>query len=256
MTTVTTTSASSAPRPKGLVIVIGTGPGLGASIAKKFAREGHPVVIMARTTEFLNGIHKEITDSGGKSFIVLTDCSQPESVKRSLVEARTKVPEGTPIDCLVYNAAARIENPLMQLTERNMDTSYRINVLAPFVCAQHLVPIMSKQGHGTILITGATASIRGNANFVAFSSSKQGKRALAQSLAKEVGPLGIHVAHIIIDGGVGNSRIRHVLKDRNWGPADRSMNPDACADTYYHLFEQDPSAWSFEVDLRPFNEKF
>ncbi|KAJ3344114.1 hypothetical protein HDU93_003277 [Gonapodya sp. JEL0774] len=161
--------------------------------------------------------------------MVLTDCTQPETLKQSIAEARTKVSPETPLDCLVYNAAARIEMPFMQLGERHMETSYRLNVLAPFVCAQVVVPIMQKQGFGAILITGATASIRANPHFVAFASTKHAKRALAGSLAKEVGALGIHVAHFIIDGAVSNSRIRHMFPGRDWGAADRSMSPDAIA---------------------------
>ncbi|KXS09173.1 short-chain dehydrogenase/reductase SDR [Gonapodya prolifera JEL478] len=240
----------------GLVIVIGVGPGIGAAVARKFAERGHTVCMMARTTKFMENTDKEIKDAGGKSFMVLTDCTQPERLKQSISEARAQVAPDMPLDCLVYNAAARIEMPVMKLTEKHMETSYRLNILAPFVCAQVVVPIMEKQGFGAILITGATASIRGNPNFVAFASTKHGKRALAQSLAKEIGPLGIHVAHFIIDGAVSNSRIRHVFPGREWGPPERSMSPDAISEVYYQVFQQDRSAWTFELDLRPFTEKF
>ncbi|KAI9024544.1 putative short chain dehydrogenase [Hyaloraphidium curvatum] len=212
--------------------------------------------MVARTAQFMDGIRKEIASSGGRSAVILADCTDQASLEKGLSEALGHVSAEMPLQAVVYNAAARIESPFLKLTSKHLETSYKLNQLAPWLILQRTLPIMEKQGFGSVLVTGATASIRGNANFTAFASTKGALRAFCQSLAKEMGPRGVHVAHFIIDGGVANSRIRHVRKDIPWDKLGASMDPESIADEYWHVHKQHFSSWTFEIDLRPFSEKF
>lgn len=210
--------------------------------------------MIARTMQFMESVLKDIQQYG-KAFIVLADVTNPESITNAMNEALKGVTADFPLQAVVYNAAARIELPFEKLTQKHMDTSYKLNVLAPFLIFQRAVKVMAHQGFGTLLVTGATSSIRGNPNFVAFASTKSGLYAMTQSMAKELGPKGIHVAHVVIDGGVANSRIRHMRPDIPW-ERGTSMDPEKIAEGYWYLHEQEWSCWTFNLDMRPFNEKF
>lgn len=224
--------------------------------------------MIARSNQFVDAVAKEIEAFGGKvrrlgrlasargrltpdsrlaqSFVVLADASVPDSFNAGLDKALEKVSAEFPLQAVVYNAAARIESPFLKLDARRLETSYRLNQLAPWILCQRAAPIMVSQGFGSILVTGATASIRGNAGFTCFASTKAALRTFCQSLAKELGPNGIHVAHFIIDGGVANSRVRHVRKDIDWSKLGTSMDPDSIADEYWHTHMQHWSSWTFE----------
>ena len=211
--------------------------------------------MIARTDKFMNPVLREIEAAGGRGFLVLSDVSDPDSITKAMDEALATVTPEFPLQCVIYNAAARIEQPFEKLTVKLMDTSYKLNILAPFLIFQRATQVMTKQGFGTLLVTGATSSLRGNQNFVAFASTKSGLFAMCQSLAKELGPKGIHVGHVVIDGGVANSRIRYVRPDIPWNQGT-SMDPDQISEGYWYLHAQEWSCWTFNLDMRPFNEKF
>jgi NAD(P)-dependent dehydrogenase (short-subunit alcohol dehydrogenase family) len=155
---------------------------------------------------------------------------------------------------LVYNAGAFQMGSVLQLSPADLERTWRVNCLGGLITAQAVLPKMVERGRGTILFTGATAALRGSAQFASLAVGKFGLRALAQSMARELGPRGIHVAHVIIDGGVDTPRVRAMVAGRQVAPA--LLSPAAIAETYWHLHTQDPSAWTHEIDLRPSVEKF
>ena len=235
---------------KGSVIVVGVGPGLGASVARRFAREGHPVALAARSQDKVDTIAGEVSNLGVKVLGAALDGTD-EAAVTDLV-ARTEKELG-PLDVAVYNASGRAIKSILELTAHDMEESWRRSCLGGFFLGREAAKRMLPRGHGTILMTGATAAMRGGKNFASFAVGKFGLRALAQSMAREFGPQGIHVAHINIDGGIMSERVKDMVKDR---PADSFLEPDAIADVYYDLHKQHRSTWSQEIDLRPWAEKF
>ena len=235
---------------KGSVIIVGVGPGLGASVARRFAKEGHPVAVAARSQDKVDAITGEVSGLGVKALGVAIDGTDEAAVTEFV--ARTEDELG-PLDVAVYNASGRAIKGILDLTAHDMEDSWRKSCLGGFFLGREAARRMLPRGHGTILMTGATAAMRGGKNFAAFAVGKFGLRALAQSMAREFGPQGIHVAHINIDGGIMSERVKDMVKDR---PADSFLEPDAIADAYYGLHMQHRSAWSQEVDLRPWAEKF
>ena len=235
---------------KGSVIIVGVGPGLGASLARRFAREGHPVALAARTQEKVDAIAGEVSNLGVKVLGAALDGAD-EAAVTDLVERTEK--ELGPLEVAVYNASGRAIKSILDLTAQDMEDSWRKSCLGGFFLGREADRRMLPRGHGTILMTGATAAMRGGKNFAAFAVGKFGLRALAQSMAREFGPQGIHVAHINIDGGIMSERVKDMVKDR---PEDSFLEPDAIADVYYGLHKQHRSTWSQEIDLRPWAEKF
>ncbi|MFT3772754.1 MAG: SDR family NAD(P)-dependent oxidoreductase [Minicystis sp.] len=230
--------------------VLGVGPGLGAAVARRFAREGYAVALMARRTEALRAIEQQITVAGGKAISVGVDATDPESVSAAFAEVRGRIGE---TDAFVYNASAFTRGNVLDLQPEQVEQCWKVSCLGAFLAVKEVVPAMVARGRGTVLLTGATAALRGSAGFASFAIGKFGLRALGQSLARELGPKGVHVAHVIIDGQIDTPAYRSVVPGR---AAETMLDPDAIAETYWQLHRQHPTAWTQELDLRPAVEKF
>lgn len=231
--------------------IVGVGPGLGRALAVRFAQGGFSVALMARSEEASRSIQTEIAAGGGVARSFACDASDESSARSAFARVRSEL--GDP-ELLVYNAGAFQMGGVMQLAPADLERTWRVNCLGGLVTAQAVLPKMLERGRGTILLTGATAALRGSANFASLAVGKFGLRALAQSMARELGPRGIHVAHVVIDGGIDTPRVRAMVAGRESAPT--LLSPAAIAETYWHLHAQDPSAWTQEIDLRPSVERF
>ena len=230
--------------------VLGVGPGLGAAIARRFAGEGFGVALMARNEESVAPVGEEIEGGGGTALPVSTDATNPDSVAAAFERVRGEL--GDP-EVFVYNAGAFQMGGILDLSPQQFDDCFRANCAGAFYAAQQVLPAMVEAGRGTILLTGASAALRGKARFSALAVGKFGLRALAQSMAREFGPQGIHVSHVIIDGQINTPSIREMVPDRE---EHTLLSPDAIAETYWQLHSQDRTAWTLESDLRPSVESF
>ena len=230
--------------------VLGVGPGLGTAIARRFAREGFAVALMARREESLSGAREEIEGEGGTALAVETDATDATSVAGAFDRVRDEL--GDP-EVFVYNAGAFQRGGILELSPEQFDNCLRANCSGGFYGAQQVLPAMAERGRGTVILTGATASMRGSARFAALSTGKFGLRALAQSMAREFWPQGIHVAHVVIDGQINTPRVREMSPDRE---EHTMLSPDAIAEAYWRLHDQNRTAWTLELDLRPAVESF
>ena len=238
---------------KGSVIIIGTGPGLGSSLARKFAKEGHHVFVVRRErhSEELNSLCDEIKESGGSAKAIPSDAREEEQV----ISLFSEVAKSGPIDCVVFNIGANVFFSIEEPTSRVFRKIWEMGTFAGFLVGREAAKHMKDKG--TIIFTGATASMRGGSGFAAFSSAKFGLRAVAQSLARELGPKGIHVAHTVIDGAIDHPWIKENFPDiYKLKEVDGILNPDDIAEAYYNLHLQEKTAWTHELDLRPYMEKF
>lgn len=233
-----------------VAVVVGVGPGLGAAVSRRFAREGFAVGLVARTAATCEAVQREVEEAGGRALSAPADATDPTSLAAAF--ARVKGSLG-PAEVLIYNAGAFRVAGALELTPQELEESWKINCLGGFLSAQAALPDMLDRGRGTLLFTGATASLRGSARFAALAVGKFGLRALAQSLARELGPRGIHVAHVIVDGLIDTPRVRAMAPGRD---ADTLISPEALAETYFQIHAQPPSAWTHEIDVRPSTEKF
>ena len=238
---------------KGSVIIIGAGPGLGSSLARRFAKEGHHVFIVRRErhSEELNLLCNEIKESGGSATAIPSDAREEEQV----ISLFSEVAKSGPIDCVVFNIGANVFFSIEETTSRVFRKIWEMGTFAGFLVGREAAKHMKDKG--TIIFTGATASMRGGSGFAAFSSAKFGLRAVAQSLARELGPKGIHVAHTVIDGAIDHPWIKENFPDiYKLKEVDGILNPDDIAEAYYNLHLQEKTAWTHELDLRPYMEKF
>ncbi len=230
--------------------VLGVGPGLGAAIARRFAGEGFAVALMSRREESVAAVREELEDSGGEALPVTADATDPDSLAAAFERVRAEL--GDP-EVFVYNAGAFQMGGVLEVSPAKFDECFRANCAGAFYAAREVLPAMVEAGRGTVLLTGATASMRGSARFSALAVGKFGLRALAQSMAREFGPQGVHVSHIIVDGQINTPRIQEMSPDRE----DHTMlSPEAIAETYWQLHAQDRTAWTLELDLRPAVESF
>ncbi len=233
-----------------VAVVLGVGPGLGSSVARRFAREKFVVALMARGEDKLAPVKSVIESEGGHAVSVTADATDAASVSAAFARVREEI---GPPEVLVYNAGAFQMGGVLETTPEQFERCWRANCAGGFLAAREVVPDMLVRGVGTLLFTGATASLRGSARFANLAVGKFGLRALAQSLARELGPKGIHVAHVVIDGQIDTPRLREMMPGRE---ASTLLSPDAIAEVYYQLHTQDPSAWTQELDLRPAVEPF
>eukprot|EP01132_Coremiostelium_polycephalum_P006140 gene6140-7649_t len=227
--------------------VIGVGPGIGFAVAKKFSKEGFTVALVSRSKDKLEPYLKEIQADNGKAISIAMDATNPQSVQDGFDEIRSKI--GVP-SVLVYNAGAFKYSTADKLTPQEFENCWKSNCFGGFLSSAQVIPTMVEKGNGTIIFTGATASLRGGANFSALAVGKFGLRALAQSLARENQAKGIHVSHVIIDGQVD------LQKDYSTRPKESFLDPDQVAETYWNLYKQDKTTWTHELELRPYLEKF
>lgn len=230
--------------------IVGVGPGLGAAVARRFAREGYAVALIARREESLSGVREEIESEGGTALAVTADATDAGSVSAAFERVRSEL--GDP-EVLVYNAGAFQMGGILEITPEQFDDCLRANCSGALYAAQQVLPAMAEAGHGTAILTGATAALRGSARFSALATGKFALRALAQSMAREFGPQGIHVAHTIIDGQIETPQLRQSTPERDEAT---TLSPDAIAETYWQLHVQDPRTWTLELDLRPSGESF
>lgn len=224
-------------------LIVGTGPGLSASLARLFARQGLRVAVAARNADKLAPLAEE---TGAAAFAC--DATKAAEVARlfDAVAARN----GTP-DVVVYNASGRARGPVADLVPAEVERALAVSAFGGFLVAQQAVRRMLPQGHGAVLFTGASASVKGYAQSAPFAMGKFALRGLAQSMARELAPRGIHVAHFVIDGGI-RSQSRADPADK----PDSLLDPDAIAASYLHVLQQDRSAWTWEIELRPWVETF
>ncbi len=230
--------------------VLGVGPGLGAAVSRRFAREGFAVALLARSEESTTPVREEIESSGGEALAVQADATDAASVEAAFDRVRDSL--GDP-EVFVYNAGAFRMGSILDVSPEDFDACLKANCAGAFYAAQQVLPAMLEQGRGTVILTGATASLRGSAKFSALATGKFALRALAQSMAREFGPRGIHVAHTIIDGQIDTPRVRGMSPGRD---KSTMLSPDAIAEAYWQLHRQDPTAWTLELDLRPAVESF
>ena len=237
-----------------VAVIAGVGEGLGFALAKRFSSAGYNVALAARSVERLTRLAGEIAKAGHRAFPAPTDLREEQEVL-ALFDALES--EHGPVEVAVFNAGANFRSPIQETPADMFEKVWRLGCLAGFLFGREAARRMAPRGKGTILFTGATASVRGSSHFAAFAAAKNGLRAVAQSMARELGPKGIHVAHVVIDGMIESAATRSRFPERvkDLG-ADAMLATDAIAELYYQVHAQPRSAWTFEADLRPWAEKF
>ncbi|HEV3427721.1 MAG TPA: SDR family oxidoreductase [Paraburkholderia sp.] len=240
-------------RPK-VALVIGAGDATGGAIAARFAREGYIACVVRRSAEKLEPLVNRIREQGGEAYGYGSDARKEEDVV-ALIE-RVEAEHG-PIEVMVFNIGANVPCSILEETARKYFKIWEMACLSAFLNGREVAKRMVERGRGTILFTGATASLRGAANFAAFSGAKHALRALAQSMARELGPRNIHVAHVIVDGAIDTEFIRTTFPERYaLKEQDGILNPEHIAENYWYLHQQPRDAWTFELDLRPYMERW
>jgi len=235
-------------------IIIGAGDATGGAIARRFAKEGYVACVTRRNADKLTPLVEEIRARGGEARGFGSDARKEEDVVALFETVEREI---GPVEVFVFNIGANVNLPILEMTERVYRKVWEMGTYAGFLTGREAARVMIPRGRGTMIFTGATASLRGGAGFSAFAGAKFALRALAQSLARELGPKGIHVAHPIIDGAIDTAFIRdnfparYALKDQ-----DGILNPDHIAEAYWQLHAQPRDAWTHELDLRPWMETF
>lgn len=233
-----------------IALVVGVGPGLGAALARRFAQAGMKVAVAARRKAAIEKIAREVSaESGGTVTAYPLDATEEKAVKALFADLRSHW--GEP-DLVVYNAGAYQPQGILEASAADFERCWRVGCLGGFLIGREAARGMVERGRGTILFTGATASLRGGARFFNLAVGKFGLRALAQSMARELGTKGVHVGHVVIDGGIRET------DDLRSGELkeDALLEPEAIAEAYYMLHRQPRSAWTLELDLRPWVERF
>jgi NAD(P)-dependent dehydrogenase (short-subunit alcohol dehydrogenase family) len=241
-------NSTSFPSDK-VCVVVGVGEGLGAALAHRFAA-GYKVALIARSGEIIGRVADEIKSSGGVALPIQSDAT----VESQIASAHEQINrELGPVEILIFNGGRRPMGRLMETTPEVFEQTWRLHTFGAFLWARQEVPQMLARGTGTILITGATAGVRPWPNSAAFAPAKFAVRGLAQVMARDLHPQGIHVAYVNVDGGIDMPLLRQFLRDAK---DEDLLKPSAIADAFWYLAHQDRSAWSHELDVRPFKEKF
>ena len=239
---------------KGSVLVVGAGDATGGAIARRFAREGLVACVVRRNADKLAPLVQAIQAEGGTAHAFGCDARKEEDMVALVAGIERDI---APLEVAVFNIGANVRFNVTDTTERVYRKVWEMAALAGFLTGREVAKAMLPRGRGTIIFTGATASLRGGAGFSAFAGAKHALRALAQSMARELGPQGIHVAHVVIDGAIDTAFIaenfpqRYALKDQGG-----ILDPDSIAETYWQLHRQPRNAWTHELDLRPWMESF
>ena len=244
------------PKRNATVAVIGAGDYIGAEIARKFAAEGFTVFAGRRNGDKLAPLVKEIEDAGGTIVARSLDARKDDEINAFLQAADSHAP----LEVTIFNVGANVNFPILETTDRVFRKVWEMACWAGFLAGGESARLMLPRGRGNIFFTGATASLRGGSGYAAFASAKFGLRAVAQAMARELGPRQIHVAHLIIDSGVDTAWVRE-RREQMWGKEaldnpDLLMPPASVADAYWQLYQQPRSAWTFELEIRPFGEKW
>ena len=236
-------------------VILGVGPveGLGANLSMHAARAGLHVFISGRTESAIEGIASKIIDEGGKATAFCADATDPEKVS-SLID---KAKEAGPIDLAIYNAGNAFPGDFTTMSPTYFEEAWKVCTFGGFLFSQNVIKKMLTQEFGTLLFTGASASVRGKPNFSAFTAAKAGLRTLSQSLAREFHPKGIHVGHVIIDGGIMGEKITSNYPDYVASAGiDGLIGLDGISETFMHMYSQPKNAWTHEIDIRTFKESF
>jgi len=238
------------------VAVIGAGDFIGAAIAKRFATEGFVIFAGRRNADKLAPLVADIEAAGGSIVARGLDARKEDDITAFLREADAHAP----LEVCIFNVGGNVNFPLLDTTERVFRKVWELACYAGFLSGREAARLMLPRGQGCIFFTGATASVRGGIGYAAFASAKSGLRAVAQSMARELGPKNIHVAHLIIDAGVDTAFVRERIKQQAGPQAlenlepDQLMNPASVAEAYWQLYRQSRDAWTFELDVRPYRE--
>lgn len=235
---------------KGVAVLVGAGDAIGAAVARRFAKGGYTVCIARRDAAKSQALVDEMKADGFDVRAFSVDARQETAVQEFFAQVEKDI---GPIEVCLYNAGSNVNKPLLETTEKLFFKAWELACYGGFLVGREAARYMTQRGRGTILFTGATASLRGSAGFHNLAVGKAGLRALAQSMARELHPKGVHVAHVVIDGRIRPPRIGQLGNPA--GPDDM-LEPAAIADAYYHLYNQPRSAWTHELDLRPWVEKF
>ena len=227
-------------------VVTGVGPGNGAASVRRFARAGWRVAMLARSADKLRALEAAIP--GAHAFAA--DVADAASVKEAFARVRHEL---GPVDTLVQNAGNASFGDFLEVTPEALESAWRVNTLSLFLCGREAASDMLSRGSGAIVVIGATAALRGGAGFAAFAPAKAAQRSLAQSMARSLGPRGVHVAYIVVDGVIDTPATRSFIRNK---PDDFFLKPDSIAESVFHVATQERSAWTFEVDLRPYAEKW
>jgi NAD(P)-dependent dehydrogenase (short-subunit alcohol dehydrogenase family) len=243
--------------PTSVVVGVGAERGVGAALSRRFAAEGYHVLVAGRTPEKIAQVARTIRATGGSAEPVTVDTTREDDVVRLFDRAMAPADGRDPADLVVFNAGNNQRIDFRELSAEQFEQFWRIGCFGGFLVGREAVRRLAPLGRGTIIFTGASASLRGKPGFAHFAAAKAGLRMLAQSMAREYGPLGIHVAHVVIDGGVKGDRLLSraptLIEKRG---EDGLLGIDAIAETYWNIHCQQRSAWTQEVDLRPFKESF
>ncbi|MBT3673153.1 MAG: SDR family NAD(P)-dependent oxidoreductase [Porticoccaceae bacterium] len=237
-----------------VALIIGAGDAIGSAIARKFSQRGLTVCLTRRNEEKLQPLIDEITATGADAFGFACDARKEDATESLFSNIEENIGE---IDVVVFNVGANVPMGILETDSRKFFKIWEMACFAGFLNGREAARYMTKRKRGTILFTGATASVRGSAGFAAFASAKHGLRALAQSMARELGPKNIHVAHIVIDAAVDTQWIKDNLPTYEQRKAvDGIVKPDDLASNYVTLYDQPRNAWTFELDIRPWDEKW
>jgi NAD(P)-dependent dehydrogenase (short-subunit alcohol dehydrogenase family) len=240
--------------PRKAILVVGAGDATGGAIARRFAREGYIACVTRRHADKLEPLLAQIRAAGGEAHGFASDARREEQVTELVARIEKDV---APIEVAVYNPGANVRFPITETTSRVFHKVWEMACFGGFLVGREAARVMLPRGRGSIFFTGATASLRGREGFAAFSSAKQALRAVAQSMARELGPKGIHVAQIIVDGAIDTEFIKTSFPERYALKEQQGiLDPEAIAECYWQLHLQPRSAWTHEMDLRPWIEKW
>ncbi|MHC8395888.1 SDR family oxidoreductase [Pseudomonas sp. LB3P93] len=239
---------------KKVVLVVGAGDATGGAIAKRFAQEGFIACVTRRSADKLQPLVDAIKANGGDAHGFACDARKEEDVIALVEQIETEI---GPIEAFVFNIGANVPCSILEETARKYFKIWEMACFSGFLNAREVAKRMVKRQRGTILFTGATAGLRGASGFAAFAGAKHGIRALAQSMARELGPMNIHVAHVVVDGAIDTDFIRNSFPEKYaTKDEDGILNPEHIAENYWYLHSQPRDAWTFELDLRPWNERW
>ncbi|PTU74346.1 SDR family oxidoreductase [Pseudomonas mangrovi] len=237
-----------------VALVIGAGDATGGAIARRFAREGYVACVVRRSLDKLQPLVERIRAEGGEAHAFGVDARKEEEVSALIEQIENEI---GPIEAFVFNIGANVPCSILEETARKYFKIWEMACFAGFLTSQAVARRMVARKRGSILFTGATAGLRGAAHFAAFAGAKHAIRALAQSMARELGPLNVHVAHVVVDGAIDTAFIRDNFPER-YAQKDQDgiLDPEHIADNYWYLHSQPRDAWTFELDLRPWMERW